>query len=69
MGFPLSFFFIIELNKKKLQILLQDKYNTGVLTVNMEFMCDLIGRLFLGNLLTPVYYQELKVRVAHGLKV
>jgi hypothetical protein len=31
--------------------------------------CDLIGRLFLGNLLTPVYYQELKVRVAHGLKV
>jgi hypothetical protein len=23
--------------------------------------CDLIGRLFLGNLLTPVYYQELKV--------
>ena len=31
--------------------------------------CDLIGWLFLGNLLTPVYYQELKVRLAHGLKV
>jgi hypothetical protein len=38
MGFPLSFFFIIELNKKKLQILLQDKYNIGVLMVNIEFM-------------------------------
>ena len=31
--------------------------------------CDLIGRLFLGNVLTPVYYHELKVRVAHGAKV
>jgi hypothetical protein len=31
--------------------------------------CDLIGRLFLGNVLTPVYSHELKVRVAHGAKV
>ena len=38
--------------------------NTGLIHT-----CDLIGRLFLGNLLTPVYYQELKERVAHGLKV
>ena len=30
---------------------------------------DLIGWLFLGNVLTPVYYHELKVRVAHGAKV
>ena len=31
--------------------------------------CDLIGRLFLGNVLTPVYYHELKVRVTYGAKV
>ena len=32
-------FFIIELNNFfVLQILLQDKYNIGVLTVNIEFM-------------------------------
>jgi hypothetical protein len=32
-------FFIIKLNKLfVLQILLQDKYNIGVLTVNIEFM-------------------------------
>ena len=30
MGFPLSFYLIINLNN----ILLQDKYNIGVLTVN-----------------------------------
>jgi hypothetical protein len=34
MGFPLSFYFIIKLNNSFLQILLQDKYNIGVLTVN-----------------------------------
>ena len=39
MGFPLSFFFIIKLNNIFfLQILLQDKYNIGVLTVNIKFM-------------------------------
>jgi hypothetical protein len=38
MGFPLSFFGIIKLNNSFLQILLQDKYNIGVLTVNVEFM-------------------------------
>ena len=38
MGFPLSFYFIIELNNSFLQILLQEKYNIGVLTVNIEFM-------------------------------
>ena len=38
MGFPLSFLFIIKLNNSFLQILLQDKYNIGVLTVNIEFM-------------------------------
>jgi hypothetical protein len=38
MGFPLSFFFIIKLNNSFLHILLQDKYNIGVLMVNIEFM-------------------------------
>ena len=38
MGFPLSFIIIIKLNKKNWQILLQDNYNIGVLTVNIEFM-------------------------------
>ena len=38
MGFPLSFFFIIKLNNFIYKILLQDKYNIGVLTVNIEFM-------------------------------
>jgi len=38
MGFPLSIFFIIKLNNIFLQILLQDKYNIVVLTVNIEFM-------------------------------
>ena len=38
MGFPLSFFIIIELNNSFLHILLQDKYNIDVLTVNIEFM-------------------------------
>jgi hypothetical protein len=31
-------FFIIKLNNIFLQILLQDKYNIGVLTVNIECM-------------------------------
>jgi hypothetical protein len=38
MGFPLSFFVIKLNNIVLLQILLQDKYNIGVLTVNIEFM-------------------------------
>jgi hypothetical protein len=38
MGFLSSFYFIIKLNSSFLQILLQDKYNIGVLTVNIEFM-------------------------------
>ena len=40
MGFPLSFyFFIFKLNNIFLgHILLRDKYNIGVLTVNIEFM-------------------------------
>jgi len=38
MGFPLSFFIIIKLNNFFLQILLQDKYNIGALTVYIEFM-------------------------------
>jgi len=38
MGFPLSFFCIIKINNSFLQILLQDKYNIGVLTVNIECM-------------------------------
>jgi len=38
MGFRLSFFLIIKLNNFFLQILLQDKYNIGVLTVNIEIM-------------------------------
>jgi hypothetical protein len=36
--YPYLFIIIIKLNKKKLPILLQDKYNIGVLTVNIEFM-------------------------------
>jgi hypothetical protein len=31
-------FFYYEINNSFLQILLQDKYNIGVLTVNIEFM-------------------------------
>jgi hypothetical protein len=38
MGFPLSFFIIVKLNNIFMQILLQDKYNIGALTVNIEFM-------------------------------
>ena len=39
MGFPLTVFFIIKLNNNFLgQILLQDKYNIDVFTVNIEFM-------------------------------
>jgi hypothetical protein len=38
MGFPLSLFFIIKLNNIFLQIVLHDKYNIGVLTVNIELM-------------------------------
>ena len=39
MGFPLYVFFIIKLNSIFFgQILLQDKYNIGVLTVNIEFI-------------------------------
>ena len=39
MGFPLSFsLFIIELNEISFQILLQDKDNINVQTVNIEFM-------------------------------
>jgi hypothetical protein len=39
MGFPLSFsLFIIELNKISFQVLLQDKYNINVLTVNIKCM-------------------------------
>jgi ribosomal protein L23 len=37
-GFRYLFIIIIKLNKTNLQILLQDKYNIGVLTVNIEFM-------------------------------
>jgi hypothetical protein len=39
-GFPLSFssFFFLNQIRFFLQILLQDKYNIGVLTVNIEFM-------------------------------
>ena len=36
--FRYVFIIIIKLNKKHLQILLQDKYNIDVLTVNIEFM-------------------------------
>ena len=38
MGFLLSYFLIIKLNYSFLQMLLQDKYNIGVLTVNIECM-------------------------------
>ena len=38
MGFALSFFIIKLNNIFFLQILLQDKYNIDVLTVNIEFM-------------------------------
>ena len=38
MGFPLSCFIIVKLNNIFMQILLQDKYNIGALTVNIEFM-------------------------------
>ena len=39
MRFPSSFFIFIKLNNIFfLQILLQDKYNIGVLTINIEFM-------------------------------
>ena len=38
MGFPLSFFLIMKLNNIFFQILLQDKYNIGVLTVSIELM-------------------------------
>ena len=38
MGFLSSFYFIIKLNSSFLQILLQDKYNIGVLMVNIQFM-------------------------------
>jgi hypothetical protein len=38
MGFPLSYIIIIKLNKKNWHIVLQDNYNIGVLTVNIEFM-------------------------------
>jgi ribosomal protein L23 len=37
-GFRYLFIIIIKLNKTNVQILLQDKYNIGVLTVNIEFM-------------------------------
>ena len=37
-GFHYLFFFIIKLNNFFLQILLQDKYNIGVLMVNIECM-------------------------------
>ena len=36
MEFRCLIIIIIKLNKKNLQILLQDKYNIGVLTVNIE---------------------------------
>ena len=57
MGFLLSFFLIIKLNNIFfLQILLQDKYNIGVLTVNIEFM--LLGMKWMERLakdgLSPV---------------
>ena len=38
MGFLLSFFFIIKSNNIFFLIVLQDKYNISVLTVNMKFM-------------------------------
>jgi len=38
MGFPLSFFIIKLNNFFALQIVLQDKYNIDILTVNIEFM-------------------------------
>jgi hypothetical protein len=38
MGFPLSFFIIKLNNIFFLQILLQDKHNICVLTVNIEYM-------------------------------
>jgi len=39
MKFPFSFFYIIKSNNIFfLQIVLQDKYNISVLTVNIEFM-------------------------------
>jgi hypothetical protein len=38
LGFRYPFFFIKLINIFLVQILLQDKYNIGVLTVNIEFM-------------------------------
>ena len=38
MGFLLSFYHYIKLNSIFMQILLQDKYYIGVLTVNIESM-------------------------------
>ena len=46
MGFPLPFFFVIKLDNSFLQILMQDKYNIGVLTVNIEFERLAIARSF-----------------------
>ena len=38
MGFPLSFFLLLNQITFFVQIVLQDKYNISVLTVDIEFM-------------------------------